>query len=147
MISQIAIPGKMSKKALYSIIPDEIIFNKIYFIRGYKVMLDRDRARMYEVPTKALKQAVKRNMDIFPEQFMFEMAFDEFVNWRSQIVTSNLDKMGLRYHPFCFTEHGIAEPDFEVVVRAMKNQPDVFYANEFYNENRNLINANRNQKK
>ena len=73
-----------------SIIPDETIMGKIYFIRGQKVMIDTDLAELYEVETKALKQAVKRNMDIFPENFMFELTEDEFKNLRSQIVTSLL---------------------------------------------------------
>lgn len=70
-------------------------------------MLDIDLAEMYGVFTKALKQAVRRNMDRFPEDFMFEMTEEEFGNWRSQFVTSNSLKMGLRYKPFCFTEHGV----------------------------------------
>jgi phage regulator Rha-like protein len=90
-------------------IPDEIILNKIYFIKGQKVMLDRDLAELYDVPTKVLKQSVKRNIERFPGDFMFEMSSEELENWRSQIVTSNFsDKMGLRYPPFCFTEQGVA---------------------------------------
>jgi hypothetical protein len=99
----------MAKKATSLTIPDETVMNKIYIIRGQKVMIDRDIAELYDVETKALKQAVKRNMDIFPEHFMFEMTDDEFTNWRSQFVTSNADKMGLRYKPFCFTEHGVLQ--------------------------------------
>ena len=90
-----------------SIIPDELITSKIYFINEQKVMLDRDLAKLYGVPTKALKQAVKRNMDRFPKDFMFEMSKNQFDYWRSQIVTSNNDKIGLRHAPFCFTEHGV----------------------------------------
>jgi hypothetical protein len=71
-------------------------------------MIDRDLAILYSVPTKAFKQAVKRNIDRFPEDFMFEMTPEELKNWRSQFVTSNSDKMGLRYSPFCFTEQGVA---------------------------------------
>lgn len=72
-------------------------------------MLDRDLAELYGVETRVLKQAVKRNIERFPGDFMFEMNEDEFQNWRSQIVTSNFsDKMGLRYPPFCFTEQGVA---------------------------------------
>lgn len=70
-------------------------------------MIDRDLAELYGVETKVLKQAVKRNMDRFPSDFMFEMTKEEFQNWRSQFVTSNSDKMGLRYSPFCFTEQGV----------------------------------------
>jgi hypothetical protein len=91
-----------------STIPNEVIMNKIYFIRGQKVMLDRDLAELYAVETKVLKQSVKRNMDRFPDDFMFEMTKEELENWRSQFVTSKSDAMGLRYSPFCFTEQGVA---------------------------------------
>jgi len=97
-----------SKKLINTYVSDESIINKIYLIRGMKVMIDRDLAEMYGVPTKALKQAVKRNKERFPEDFMFEMTNSELTNWRSQIVTSNSDKMGLRYPPFCFTKQGVA---------------------------------------
>ena len=90
------------------IIPDEIISNKIYLIRNQKVMLDRDLAELYQVETKVLKQAVKRNINRFPDDFMFELTKIEFENWRSQFVTSNSDKMGLRYAPMAFTEQGVA---------------------------------------
>lgn len=70
-------------------IPDEKILDKIFLIRGQKVMIDRDLAILYGVPTKVLKQAVKRNRERFPSDFMFEMSGKEFQNWRSQIVTSN----------------------------------------------------------
>ena len=78
-------------------VPEEIIMNKIYLVRNQKVMLDRDLAELYGVETRVLKQAVKRNLDRFPDDFMFEMTKEEFLNWRSQFVTSNSDKMGLRY--------------------------------------------------
>ena len=71
------------------IIPDEVIMNKIYLIKGKKVMLDRDLAEIYKIETKVLKQAVRRNMKRFPQDFMFEMTAQELDNWRSQIVTSN----------------------------------------------------------
>jgi hypothetical protein len=87
---------------------DELVINKIYIIRGQKVMLDRDLAALYSVETKVLKQSVKRNLRRFPEDFMFEMNEMEMQNWRSQFVTSNSDKMGLRYMPYCFTEQGVA---------------------------------------
>lgn len=71
-------------------------------------MVDRDLAVLYGVETKRLKEAVRRNQERFPKHFMFEMTNEEFQNWRSQIASSNFsDKMGLRYVPFCFTEHGI----------------------------------------
>ena len=98
----------MKKKEEISIIPDEIISNKIYLIRNQKVMIDRDLAELYQVETRVLKQSVKRNINRFPEDFMFELNKNEFENWRSQFVTSNADKMGLRYAPMVFTEQGVA---------------------------------------
>jgi hypothetical protein len=71
-------------------------------------MLDRDLAELYGVETTVLKQAVRRNIKRFPEDFMFELTKEEFENWRSQFVTSNRDKMGLRYRPMAFTEQGVA---------------------------------------
>ncbi|MFI5185443.1 MAG: ORF6N domain-containing protein [Chitinophagales bacterium] len=98
-----------AKKHLRITLFEEKIINKIYIIRGQKVMLDRDLAEMYGIETKVLKQAVKRNLERFPKDFMFEMSKKEFENWRSQFVTSNSsDIMGLRYAPFCFTEQGVA---------------------------------------
>ncbi|MEN2486458.1 ORF6N domain-containing protein [Flavobacterium sp. B11] len=90
-----------------SLLSEETISNKIYFIRGQKVMLDRDLAILYGIETKVLKQSVKRNLSRFPEDFMFELDKSEFENWRSQFVTSNSDKIGLRYAPMAFTEHGV----------------------------------------
>ncbi len=72
-----------------SVIPDEVIMSKIYMIRGKKVMLDRDLANLYEVETRTLKQHVKRNIERFPEDFMFELTKDEFNNLRSQFVISS----------------------------------------------------------
>ncbi len=77
-------------------------------IYDQKVILDRDLAILYGVETRALKQAVRRYLDRFPEDFMFEMSNAEFESWRSHFVTSNTDKQGLRYAPFCFTEQGVA---------------------------------------
>lgn len=90
------------------LIPLENISSKIYFIRNEKVLIDRDLAKMYGVQTKVLKQAVRRNKDRFPIDFMFVLDKEEFRNWRSQFVTSNSDKMGLRYPPMAFTEQGVA---------------------------------------
>ena len=87
-----------------------IIQKKIYEIRGTRVMLDFDLAELYQVETKVLKQAVRRNLDRFPEDFMFEITEQEYnsliISLRSQIVTSN-KRGGLRYMPFAFTEHGV----------------------------------------
>jgi hypothetical protein len=88
-------------------ISDAIIQSKIYIIRGQKVMLDSDLADMYGVQTKALKQAVRRNIDRFPEDFMFELTKEEADNvLRSQIVTLKQGEH-LKYLPFAFTEHGV----------------------------------------
>ena len=89
-------------------IPVERIEKAILLVRGQKVILDRDLAQLYGVKTKALKQAVRRNPKRFPRDFMFELTKEEFENWRSQFVTSNRDKMGLRYRPMAFTEQGVA---------------------------------------
>lgn len=88
-------------------IPDELIISKIYFIRSRKIMLDRDLAEIYGVETKRLKEAVRRNINRFPEDFMFEMTMEEFDLWRKENITNQEDKMGLRYAPFCFTEQGV----------------------------------------
>jgi hypothetical protein len=90
------------------IIPDETIINKIFIIRDLKVMMDRDLAELYGVDTRTLNQAVKRNIKRFPEDFMFQMTPEELKNWKSQIVISNSEKMGLRKPPFVFTEQGVA---------------------------------------
>ena len=86
----------------------QIIQSKIYVIRGQRVMLDRDIAALYNVETKVLNQAVKRNIKRFPEDFMFQLSKTEFQIWKSQIVTSNSDKKGLRRPPYAFTEQGVA---------------------------------------
>jgi hypothetical protein len=88
------------------LIPDEIVVSKIYFIRGHKAMLDKDLAELYGVETKQLKRSVRRNIDRFPHDFMFELTKDEFENLRSQIGTSSWG--GIRYIPMAFTEQGVA---------------------------------------
>ena len=70
-------------------------------------MIDRDLAKLYSVETKVLNQAVKRNIERFPEDFMFQLSNEEFKNWKSQTVTSNREKMSLRKKPYAFTEYGI----------------------------------------
>jgi hypothetical protein len=89
-------------------ITDEIVLSKIYHIRGKKVMVDKDLAEMYGVETKVLNQSVKRNAKRFPEDFMFQLSNDEFENWKSQFVTSNSVKMGMRKRPFVFTDQGVS---------------------------------------
>jgi hypothetical protein len=96
----------MSKSLLT--IPPERIEKTIFLIRGEKVMLDRDLAALYGVTTKALKQAVRRNIERFPDDFMFVLESLEFQIWRSQFVTSKEDRQGLRYAPMAFTEQGVA---------------------------------------
>jgi len=88
-----------------TLVPIERIASKIYLIRELKVMLDSDLAELYGVETKVLKQAVRRNINRFPADFMFELARDEFNNLRSQIVTSSWG--GARYSPMAFSEHGV----------------------------------------
>ena len=90
------------------IISSERIISKIYIIRNRKIMIDRDIAELYGVPTRALNQAVKRNIKRFPADFMFQIDKKEMKNWKSQIVTSNSEKMGLRKQPLAFTEEGVA---------------------------------------
>jgi hypothetical protein len=91
-----------------SLVPKETIEKSILFLRGHKVMLDRDLAVLYGVTTGALNQAVKRNRERFPADFMFQLTLEEKENWISQIVISNRERMGLRHMPFAFTENGVA---------------------------------------
>ncbi len=86
----------------------EKIKTKIFLIRGKKVMLDRDLAELYNVETRTLNQAVKRNIGRFPEDFMFQLTRDEMKNWTSQIVMSKKEKMAIRRRPYAFTEPGVA---------------------------------------
>ncbi len=90
------------------IISHEVIINKIYQIRGYRVMIDRDLAEMYGVETRVLNQAIKRNERRFPSDFMFQMTSEELSDWKSQNVISNKERMGLRKLPNVFTEQGVA---------------------------------------
>jgi hypothetical protein len=87
-------------------LPDEAIINKIYLIRGQKVMLDADLAALYDVTTRVLNQAVKRNPQRFPEDFMLQLASKEFQILRSQFVISSWG--GRRANPYAFTEQGVA---------------------------------------
>lgn len=96
----------MGKKEIT--IPEEVVMSKIYQLRGRKIMIDRDLAELYEVETRVLNQAVRRNEKRFPEDFMFRMSKEEMKDWISQIVISNSEKMGLRKPPLVFTEQGVA---------------------------------------
>lgn len=98
----------MSKATKALMIPDELVMNKIYLIREKKVMIDRDLAELYQVETRILNQAIRRNIDRFPEDFMFQLTEKEFENWKSQIVISKSEKMGLRKRPYAFTEQGVS---------------------------------------
>ncbi|MDB5256313.1 MAG: DNA-binding protein [Chitinophagaceae bacterium] len=88
-------------------ITDEILISKIYIIRGQKVMLDKDLAELYNVEKRALNQSVKRNLNRFPQDFMFQVTEKEFnTNLKSQIVISSWG--GTRHLPYAFTEQGVA---------------------------------------
>jgi hypothetical protein len=89
------------------IIPDEIIMNQIYYIRGQKVMSDTDLAALYEVETKQLKRQVRRNAERFPENFMFELTPEEYYNSRSQNGTLKQGE-NIKYSPMVFTEQGVS---------------------------------------
>jgi hypothetical protein len=84
------------------------IRHRILTIRGLQVMLDKDLAELYGVENRILNQAVKRNIERFPSDFMFQLSKEEFENWKSQNVISNADKMGLRKLPYAFTEQGVS---------------------------------------
>jgi phage regulator Rha-like protein len=88
-----------------SMMPDEIVMSKIYYICDQKVMLDFDFAYLYGVETKVLKQSVRRNLNRFPEDFMFALSKKEFEILRSQIVILKFNQT--RYMPMAFTEHGV----------------------------------------
>jgi hypothetical protein len=83
------------------------ISSKILDLRGKQVMLDRDLAELYQVETRRLNEQVKRNLDRFPDDFMFQMNEKELEDWKSQFATSNKELMGLRKMPYVFTEEGI----------------------------------------
>ena len=98
---------KQEKKAsITHLIPQEVIENKIFLIRGKKVMLDRNLAILYEVPPKRLNEQVKRNIKRFPEDFMFQLTKEEADSLRSQFATLKRGQHS-KYFPSAFTEHGI----------------------------------------
>lgn len=82
--------------------------SKIYEIHNLKVILDFDLAELYEIPTKALNQAVKRNLKRFPSDFIFQLTIEEWANMRSQIVTASQEKRNIKTTPYAFTEQGVA---------------------------------------
>ena len=95
-----------AKLELQALVLEQRILNRIYFIRGEKVILDRDLAEMYGVETRVLNQSIKRNLNRFPKDFMFQLAEKEFRNLISQNVTSSWG--GTRKVPYAFTEQGVA---------------------------------------
>lgn len=94
------------EKANLNTLPDEVVMNKIYLIRGQKVMLDRDLAELFGVETKRLKEQVKRNIERFPKHYMFELTKEESEVSRSQIATLKQGE-NIKYLPYAFTEHGV----------------------------------------
>lgn len=98
--------NSMAKKGTALLIPDEIVMNKIYYIRGQKVMIDSDLAELYDVTTGNLNKAVSRNIKRFPDDFMFQLSNDEFKNLIFQNGTSSWG--GTRKQPYAFTEEGVA---------------------------------------
>lgn len=97
----------MASKQTLAILSDDIVVNKIYVIRNQKVMLDSDLAQLYGVETKRLNEQVRRNLDRFPEDFMFQLTENEWDSLRSQIATSKNGRGGRTYLPNAFTEHGV----------------------------------------
>jgi len=95
-----------TEKKSTSVLTEHFIVNKIYFIRGQKVMLDEDLADLYQVETKRLNEQVKRSQERFPEDFMFQLRIEEYENLKSQFATSSWG--GRRKLPFAFTEQGVA---------------------------------------
>jgi len=98
---------KKKKKATTLAIPNALIERHIYLIREHKVMLDEDLAELYGVPTKRLNEQVSRNLNRFPDDFMFRLTREEIDSLRSQNATSNVGRGGRRSLPRAFTEHGI----------------------------------------
>ena len=97
----------MTANQMLPIIPDNILVNKIDELRGLKVMLDSDLAELYGVETKVLNQSIRRNIERFPNDFMFELTAEEWESLRSQFVTSKKGRGERTYLPHVFTEHGI----------------------------------------
>ena len=126
-------------------IVDEVITSKIYVIRNQKVLLDRDLSQLYGVETKRLKEAVRRNRNRFPEDFMFELTKEEFKNWRTQFASSNSSlKMGVRYLPMAFTEQGIAM--LSSVLKSEKAIAVNIQIVRLFTKMRNLLSENLNLK-
>ena len=130
-----------NRKQTLAIIPDSRIASRIFFIRGKKVMLDRDLAELYGVETRTLNQAVRRNPERFPSAFMFQLNVRELEIWISQIVISKSKNMGLRKRPLAFTEQGVA------MLSSVLNSPRAIQVNiqiiRTFTKLRELIGSNR----
>jgi hypothetical protein len=128
-----------AKRTIIKIIPDETIIRKIYVFRGQKVLLDRDLAALYEVPTARLNEQVKRNISRFPEDFMFQLTRTEFKILISQNATSSWG--GTRKMPFAFTEQGVA------MLSGVINSPKAIEMNiaimRAFVETRKLLHSNK----
>ncbi len=120
---------------------ESAIVNRIYLIRGKKVMLDKDLAEMYGVETRVMNQAVRRNRRRSPEDFMFQMTLKELSEWKSQVTTSRRERIGLRKQPLAFTEQGVAmlssvlnsETAIEVnirIIRVFTRMREVLFSNK-----------------
>ncbi len=129
----------MVKKKSEISIPDEVVLNRIYMIRGEKVILDKDLAELYTVETKQLKRQVRRNIDRFPEDFMFELSKEELEVLRSQFGTSSWG--GSRYIPMAFTEQGVA------MLSSVLNNPTAIKVNiqimRLFTRMRKMMNAHQ----
>lgn len=99
----------MNNQQSVQVIPDEVLMSKIFQIRGQKVILDSVLAELYGVETKRLKEQVKRNIERFPDKYMFVLTENEFEVLRSQNATSKDGRGGTRYLPMVFTEHGVLQ--------------------------------------
>lgn len=99
---------RKSSIATDALVSVELIERRIYLVRGHKVMLDSELAELYQVPTKVFNQAVSRNRNRFPKDFMFQLTVEEDESLRSQIVTSKVGRGGRRYRLYVFTEQGVA---------------------------------------
>lgn len=119
------IEGEKQEQVLF--VPEEVLMNKIYLIRGQKVMLDNDLADLYGIETKRLKERVRRNIERFPNDFMFELTEDEYRNLKAQTVVLGRGAHS-KYLPFAFTEHGVlmlssvlnSERAIQVNIRVMR---------------------------
>lgn len=113
----------MDEPLMLSVISDTVVVNKIYEIRGCKVMLDSDLAELYGVETGRLNEQVKRNLDRFPNDFMFQLYDEEWKSLISQFAISNKGRGGRRKLPFVFTEHGI------LMLSSVLNSPQAIQVN------------------